>query len=132
MYRTALACVIVVGSLLFWLGIPLFWIWVAGQLTAEYPSIYLLAAAACPLTMIGWGWILYRVNLIYVELAPPPPDSPGTQRSAWLGSLSDNRRPKRRQSTLLDVSMIVSVIIALTALAVWFFAFAHSAGPLPD
>ena len=132
MYRTALACVIVVGSLLFWLGIPLFWIWVAGQLTAEYPSIYLLAAAACPLTMIGWGWILYRVNLIYVELAPPPPDAPGTQRSAWLGSLSDNRRPKRRQSTLLDVSIIVSVIIALTALAVWFFAFAHSAGPLPD
>jgi len=132
MYRTALACVIVVGSLLFWVGIPLFWIWVAGQLTAEYPSIYLFAAAACPLTMIGWGWILYRVNLIYVELAPPPPDSPGTQRSAWLGSLSDNRRPKRRQSTLLDVSMIVSVIIALTALAVWFFAFAHSAGPLPD
>ena len=131
-YRTALACVIVVGSLLFWVGIPLFWIWVAGQLTAEYPSIYLFAAAACPLTMIGWGWILYRVNLIYVELAPPPPDSPGTQRSAWLGSLSDNRRPKRRQSTLLDVSMIVSVIIALTALAVWFFAFAHSAGPLPD
>ena len=132
MFRTALACVIVVGSLLFWLGIPLFWIWVAGQLTAEYPSIYLLAAAACPLTMIGWGWILYRVNLIYVELAPPPPDAPGTQRSAWLGSLSDNRTPKRRQSTLLDVSMIVSVIIALTALAVWFFAFAHSAGPLPD
>jgi hypothetical protein len=132
MYRTALACVIVVGSLLFWLGIPLFWIWVAGQLTAEYPSIYLLAAAACPLTMIGWGWILYRVNLIYVELAPPPPDAPGTQRSAWLGSLSDNRTPTRRQSTLLDVSMIVSVIIALTALAVWFFAFAHSAGPLPD
>ena len=131
-YRTALACVIVVGSLLFWVGIPLFWIWVAGQLTEEYPSIYLLAAAACPLTMIGWGWILYRVNLIYVELAPPPPDAPGTQRSAWLGSLSDNRTPKRRQSTLLDVSMIVSVIIALTALAVWFFAFAHSAGPLPD
>jgi hypothetical protein len=82
--------------------------------------------------MIGWGWILYRVNVIYVQLAPPPPDSPGTQRSAWLGSLSDNRTPKRRQSTLLDVSMIVSVIIALTALAVWFFAFAHSAGPLPD
>ena len=131
-YRTALACVIVVGSLLFWVGIPLFWIWVAGQLTAEYPSIYLFAAAACPLTMIGWGWILYRVNLIYVELAPPPPDAPGTQRSAWLGSLSDNRTPTRRQSTLLDVSMIVSVIIALTALAVWFFAFAHSAGPLPD
>lgn len=123
---------IVVGSLIFWIGIPLFWIWVAGQLISEYPSIYLLALAACPLTMIGWGWVLYRVNAIYLELAPPPPDSPGVQRSAWLGSLSDNRKPKRRQATLLDVSMIVSVIIALTAMAVWFFAFAHNSGPLPD
>ena len=132
MYRAALACVIVVGSLIFWIGIPLFWIWIAGQLTAEYPSIYLFAAAACPLTMIGWGWVLYRVNLIYLELAPPPPDAPGVQRSAWLGSLSDNRKPKRRQPTLLDVSMVVSVIIALTAMAFWFFVFAHNTGPLPE
>ena len=123
---------IVVGSLVFWIGIPLFWIWVAGQLIDEYPSIYLLALAACPLTMIVWGWILYRVNAIYVELTPPPPDAPGAQRSAWLGSLSGDRRPKRRQASLLDVSMVVSVIIALTALTVWFFAFAHTTGPLPD
>jgi hypothetical protein len=132
MYRTALACVIVVGSLIFWVGIPLFWIWLAGRLTEEYPSIYLFAAAACPLTMIGWGWLLYRVNVIYLERTPPPADAPGAQRSAWLGSLSDNRKPKRRQPTLLDVSMIVSVIIALTAMAVWFFVFAHNSGPLPE
>lgn len=131
-FRAALAFVIVVGSLIFWMGIPLFWIWVAGQLTDEYPSIYLFAAAACPLTMIGWGWVLYRVNLLYLDLSPPPADAPGAQRSAWLGSLSDNRKPARREPTLLDVSMVVSVIIALTALAVWFFAFAHSVGPLPD
>jgi hypothetical protein len=132
MYRTALACVIVVGSLIFWVGIPLFWIWLAGRLAEEYPSIYLFAAAACPLTMIGWGWLLYRVNVIYLERTPPPADAPGAQRSAWLGSLSDNRKPKRRQPTLLDVSMIVSVIIALTAMAVWFFVFAHNSGPLPE
>jgi hypothetical protein len=132
MLRAALACVIVVGSLVFWIGIPLFWIWVAGQLTDEYPSIYLLAAAACPLTMIVWGWVLYRVNAVYLELTPPRSDAPGVQRSAWLGSLSGDRKPKRRQASLLDVSMIVSVIIALTAMAVWFFAFAHNTGPLPD
>ena len=63
---------------------------------------------------------------------PPPADAPGTQRSAWLGSLSAERRPRRRQASLLDVSMIVSVIIALTAMAVWFFAFAHNTGPLPE
>jgi hypothetical protein len=131
-YRGALAVAIVVGSLAMWIGIPLFWIWVAGRLIDEYPSIYLLALAACPLTMIGWGWMLYRLNAIYVEIAPRPDETPGSQRSAWLGSLSDNRRPRRREATLLDVSMIVSVIIALAAMAVWFFAFAHNTGPLPD
>ena len=131
-YRAVLAIAIVVGSLAMWIGIPLFWIWVAGRLIDEYPSIYLLALAACPLTMIAWGWMLYRLHGLYLVLAAPPPDAPGTQRSAWLGSLSGERRPRRRQATLLDVSMIISVIIALTAMAVWFFAFAHNTGPLPD
>jgi hypothetical protein len=131
-YRAALGVVIVVGSLGMWLGIPAFWIWVAGQLIHEYPSIYMLALGACPLTMIVWGWLLYRVNSVYVELVPPPPDAPGAQRSAWLGSLSAERRPRRREATLLDVSMIVSVIVALTAMAVWFFVFAHNSGPLPE
>jgi hypothetical protein len=132
MYRAVLALVIVVGSLITWIGIPLFWVWIAGQLIDEYPSIYLLALAACPLTMILWGWLLYRVNAIYLALSPPPEAAPGVQRSAWLGSLSGDRKPRRRQATLLDASMIVSVIIALTAMAVWFFVFAHNTGPLPD
>ena len=131
-YRAALAFVIVIGSLVTWIGIPLFWVWLAGQLIDEYPSIYLLALGACPLTMIIWGWLLYRINAIYVELSPPRQDAPGMQRSAWLGSLSGERKPRRRQATLLDVSMIVSVIIALTVMAVWFFVFAHNTGPLPD
>lgn len=131
-FRALLALVIMSGSLVMWIGIPLFWIWLAGQLIDKYPSIYLFALAACPVSMILFGWLLYRVNGLYLEISPPPADVPGAQRSAWLGSLSDNRRPKRRQATLLDVSMVVSVIIALTVLAVWFFAFAHMTGPLPD
>ena len=131
-YRALLAVVIVAGSLGMWLGIPAFWIWLAGQLIQEYPSIYLLALAACPLTMIVWGWLLYRVHAVYDALAPPPPELPGTQRAAWLGSLSGERRPRRREATLLDVSMIVSVLIALAVMAVWFFGFAQMSGPLPD
>lgn len=131
-YRATLALIIVLGSLITWIGIPLLWIWIAGRLVNDYPSVYMLALAACPLTMILWGWALSRVNRRYSELGTPQGEHPGTQRSAWLGSLSGGRRPTRRQATLLDVSMIVSVIIALVAMAVWFFAFAHTTGPLPD
>jgi hypothetical protein len=131
-YRALLALAIVLGSLITWIGIPAAWIWIAGQLIHEYPSIYLFALGACPLTMIGWGWFLYRLNRVYSTLGPQHADRPGTQRSAWLGSLSGDRRPARRQATLLDVSMIVSVIVALAVMAVWFFAFAEMTGPLPD
>ena len=130
--RAVLGTVVVLGSLAMWLGIPLFWIWVVGQLIDEYPSIYMLSLALCPLTMIAWGWALYRIHGVYLELSPPPPDMPGTQRSAWLGSLSSERKPRRRQATLLDFSMMVSVLVALIAMAVWFFAFAHNIGPMPD
>lgn len=131
-FRAALAVTIAVGSLVTWLGIPVLWIWIAGQLVDEYPSIYLLALGACPLTMVLWGWALHRINALYCELSPPPPDVPGTQRSAWLGSSSGDRTPRRGAASLLDVSMIVSVIVALAVMAVWFFAFAHNSGPLPD
>ena len=131
-YRAALAAVIVVGSLAMWLGIPLFWVWLISQLTAEYPSVYMLALAACPVTMIAAGWALHRVNRVYVALSPPPVDLPGVQRSAWLGSMSGDRKPRRRQPSLLDVSMVVSVIVAVMVMAVWFFAFAHLWGPFPD
>jgi hypothetical protein len=131
-YRAALATVIVLGSLITWIGIPALWVWGTAQLYQDYPSIYIAALAGCPLTMIVWGFALSRINRRYMELAPPSPDAPGVQRPAWLGSLSGARRPVRRQASLLDVSMIVSVIIALTAMAIWFFAFAHNSGPLPD
>ena len=131
-YRAALAVAIVLGSLALWLGIPLFWIWFMSQLIDEYPSVYLLSLAACPLTMIVWGWVLYRLNRVYTDLVMHAPDAPGVQRSAWLGSLSGERKPRRGQPTLLDVSMIISVIIAITAMAVWFFGFAHLWGPFPD
>ena len=130
--RAALALTIVIGSLITWIGIPLLWIWIITQFSDDYPAIYMAALAGCPLTMIIWGWTLYRLNTIYIELAPPPEEAPGVQRSAWLTSMSGDRRPLRRAATLLDVSMIVSVIIALIAMAVWFFAFAHTSGPLPE
>jgi hypothetical protein len=131
-YRAVLGVAIVVGSLAMWLGIPFFWIWVMSQLIDEYPSIYLLSLAACPLTMILWGWMLSRLNRVYGELTPHDADAPGLQRSAWLGSMSGERRPRRRQPTLLDVSMVISVVIALSVMAVWFFGFAHLWGPFPE
>ena len=89
-YRAVVAVAIVVGSLAMWLGIPLFWIWVMSQLIDEYPSIYLLSLAACPLTMILWGWMLSRLNRVYGELTPHD------RRRSGRAALRLARKPERR------------------------------------
>ena len=127
--RAALAVTIVAGSLFTWLGIPLFWIWVAAQFSAEYPLVYMVALAACPATMAAWGFMLYRLNAVYVLMGPPPEAQP-TRRSAWLGSVS-GERGGRGPASLIDVSMAVSVLVALAAMAVWFFGFAENYVPFP-
>jgi hypothetical protein len=128
--RGALGATIVVGSLVTWLGIPLFWIWVAAQFSDEHPLVYMIALAACPATMAAWGFMLYRLNATYVRLGPPEARTPPAARSAWLKSVS-GERGRRRPTSLIDVSMALSVIIAVVAMAVWFFAFAENYVPFP-
>jgi hypothetical protein len=127
--RAALAVTIVVGSLFTWLGIPLFWIWVAAQLSDDYPLVYMVALAACPATMAAWGFMLYRLNAVYMLMGPPR-EGPPQRRSAWLKSVS-GERGRRVPASLIDVSMAASVVIALAAMAVWFFGFAENYVPFP-
>jgi hypothetical protein len=114
------------GSLALWIAIPLGWFWVAGQLTAHYPSIYLIAIAACPLSMIAFAAVLSRLNRFYYDLRGR--ELPAPARSAWLKAIT-GERGRRPERTALDVLMVVSAAIALIALMVWLFAFAGS--PLP-
>jgi hypothetical protein len=127
--RGAIALTIVVGSLFTWLGIPLFWIWVAAQFSHEHPLVYVVALAACPATMAAWGFMLYRLNAAYVLMGPAQ-EGPPERRSAWLKSLSAERR-RRGPTSLIDVSMAASVLIAVLAMAIWFFGFAENYMPFP-
>jgi hypothetical protein len=44
--------------------------------------------------------------------------------------MRDERGPRRRQRSVLDTVMIVSVLLAIVVVGVWFLAFAGS--PLPS
>jgi len=121
-----LVLLIFLGSLVLWLGIPAAWIWIASQLVADYPSIYAVALVACPSTMAGWGWVLYRIYAIYVDVHGAPPEE--RAHTAWLKSLSGSTA-RRRPRSVLEISMTFSVITALLTMAIWFFFFAHNYGP---
>jgi uncharacterized protein (DUF2062 family) len=128
-----LAAVIVLGSASMWLGIPLGGVWLAARLTSDGVTMVLFALLVVPVTMVGFGWALYRVGATYEQLrghAHSPPSPP-----SWRTSLSEERGSSRRARAsrpLVDVAMTVSAIAALVVMAVWFFGFAEMRlAPLP-
>ena len=119
-----------VGSLFLWMGIPAGWLLIAGKLSTKYPDIYLLALAACPITMVIFGWLLVRVNAIYLGLYPEPDDRRPRGREAWIRSVGADASA-RGPRPVLEMFMSISVALALVALLVWFVFFAGSSLPPP-
>lgn len=120
-----LATAIFAGSLVLWIGIPAGWLWLVTRLTAEYPNAWAAATFGAPLTMIAWGYLLARLNGVYLRMSGA---APAQQRTAWLKSLSGDRA-RRPPRGVLDVSMTVSVVLAVLTLLVWFFFFAENYSP---
>lgn len=120
-----LATLIFLGSLLMWIGLPLGWLWLVSRFADHYPDVYIGALSGCPGSMALLALLLARLNALHQRVSG---GRPAGSRTAWLKSLSGDR-VKRPQRTVLDTSMVISVLAALVALAVWYFLFAHSYTP---
>ena len=129
----SLAVVIVLGSALLWIGVPIAVLWVAGRIAPDALTAVLFALIAVPATMVALGWVLYRVSARYERLRGAQPRGPSPP--AWRSSLSEERGSERRRKggrTLIDVAMAVSLVTALVVMTVWFFVFAQQTlSPLP-
>lgn len=117
------------GSIVLWIGIPLFWVWVASRLSASsQPTLgpYVLILVAIPVSMFLLGRMLARLNGVYGSITGRAP----TMRVAlpWMRSMR-GERSSPRPATVLDIVMVSSVLVALLTIAVWFFAFAGSSLP---
>jgi hypothetical protein len=123
-----LAVAIVVGSGFLWLGIPWGGLWLAGALTTNSEAFLFAALGGVPLAMVGFGWLLYRLNNLYEGMRGGPRRAV-MNRSAWLVSSSEERAKFRRARAprgLIDIAMTASAIAALVLLFVWFFFLAGS------
>jgi hypothetical protein len=119
------------GSIVMWVGLPLGLIWLASAITdSSQPTMgpYLLILIGLPVGMIVIGKLLGALDRAHGRITGRLDDSP--QRAAWLQSMRDERGPRRKQRSVLDTVMIVSVLAALLVGAIWFIAFAGS--PLPS
>jgi hypothetical protein len=128
-----LALVIVLGSLVLWIGVPIGGFWVAGHLFTKSTHIVMFSLVAIPLTMVLTGLGLYRVNGLYESIRGG--EERPASRLGWLVSETDERRSarlKRGGRQLIDVAMTASIVTALVLMVVWFFFFGEMRlAPLP-
>jgi hypothetical protein len=126
-----LVLLMAIGSIVMWVGLPLGLIWLASSITdSSQPSIgpYLLILIGLPVGMFAIGKLLGALDRMHGRITGRLDDGP--QRAAWLQSMRDERGPRRKQRSVLDTVMIVSVLAAIVVGAIWFIAFAGS--PLPS
>jgi hypothetical protein len=126
MVVAALALAIVLGSLVLWIGIPVLLLWAGGQLTSSNTGFLFAALASIPLAMVGFGWLLYRLNGVYERVRGEAPGGPA--RNPLLVSVSAERAGWRRAKAprrLIDVAMTGSAVAAMVLLVVWFFFLAE-------
>src|SRR4051794_19413075 len=134
--RAGLIALMLIGSLALWLGDPVLWLWITSRLESTQPSMgpYALMLVGITLTAVVLAKRLSRLNRLYAEVTGTTP----TVRIVvpWRRSMRDARHggsddeDSRVPVGLLEVVMVVAVIIAVCALAVWFFVV-HPAPPLP-
>ena len=124
-----LIALMAVGSVILWIGIPIGWIYaVSHMVDSSQPSLgpYVLLIFGIPITMALFGKLLFGLDHVYARVTGQ--DSEVRFRAPWLKSMRGERSVGRRLS-VLEMTMIVSVSIALLGFAIWFFGFAGSSLP---
>jgi hypothetical protein len=124
-----LIAVMVVGSLLMWIGAPLFWLWLGSQLqSGSTPSFgpYLLILVGVVASMIVLGKLLSSLDRVYGRVTNT--NATVRVRLPWHRSLR-GERGSGRQTRVVDIVMVASVSGALLLFGAWFFLLAGSSLP---
>jgi hypothetical protein len=124
-----LVVLMAIGSVVMWIGVPVALVYAASKLAdSSQPSLgpYLLLLVGLPIGMALVGKGLGVLDRAHQRLTGMGDEGP--YRGAWTRSLRAERASTRRGG-VLDRVMLVSVAVALIAMAIWFFGFAGSSLP---
>jgi hypothetical protein len=122
----ALAVGIFLGSLALWVAVPFGSLWLASLVGNDAQTVVFSALIICPIAMLICGLGLSAMYRAYLRVSDAHPTR---DRTAWLGSLSGDRRPKRGRRPVLDFSLTFSAATAIVLLLVWFLFFAENYSP---
>jgi hypothetical protein len=100
------------GSFSFWLGIPVLILWALSKATESSAEHFVLGLLALPTAMITFAPVLMRLDAAYLRVSGRLPEN------------EDRLRP--RLGGPLGLLLILSFLISIVALVVWFFFFAEN------
>ena len=126
--RVLLVLLMAIGSIAMWLGVPVFWLWLASRIAnSSQPQLglYVLILVGIVVSMIVLGRILGRLNVVHQRLTGRLPER--REQTMWLRSMRGEREVNR-DSGVLGTVMVISVGLAMLAAGIWFFFFAEGGG----
>jgi uncharacterized membrane protein YbhN (UPF0104 family) len=124
-----LVVLMVLGSLVLWLAVPVGWLWVASHIDNSIDASlksYGAVAIGVPLTMLALFALLKRLDEIHQRLTGTIHEK--RMAAPWRRSLSEER-DLHAPTSALDIILAGTAIAAAVALVVWFFLFAGSSLP---
>jgi hypothetical protein len=109
----ALVLLLLVASLLFfWLGIPVLILWGLSKATDSATFHFVFGLMSVPLGMAVFSPVLFLLNGLYVRLTTGlPVEQPGVRRRV--------RGP-------LEPLLVLSLLVSVVALVIWFFFLAEN------
>jgi hypothetical protein len=123
-----LVALMAIGSVLMWIGVPAFWLWLASRIAnSSQPSLglYVLVLVGIVVTMAVVGKGLGILNRMHGSITGTLPQR--REQTVWLKSMRGDAS-KQREHGILGLVMAWSVSVALLLFGIWFFVFAEGGG----
>ncbi len=118
------------GALGLWTAIPLGWIWIGSKVSeTQFPAEgpYAVVAIGILFTTLADAWLIGVLNDLYVRITGTNRLAP--MRPSWMKSMRDTTAPIGT-TTVVEATMMGSVLLAVVVFIGWFFLLAGS--PIPN
>jgi hypothetical protein len=118
------------AALSLWTAIPLGWIWIGSKVSeTQFPAEgpYAVVAVGIIISILVDAWLIGVLNDLYVRITGTNRLTP--MRPNWLKSMRDTSAPVGT-TTVVEATMMGSVILAVFVFLGWFFLLAGS--PIPN
>lgn len=105
-----------IGSVALWVAIPIGCLWLSAQVADNLAQHFILALPMTIAAMSVWVLLLAWLNQLYLRASGVLARIEADERAGWR---------RRRVRGPLEPILIACFFVAIVALFVWFFFFAH-------